>query len=347
MSFEIGGRRLGPDQPCFVIAEAGSNHNGRLDLALRLIDEGASAGADAVKFQLFRASRLYPRSAGRSDYLGDPRPIYDIIAAMELPEDWLEPLAARCRERGVLFLASAFDESSADRVDPFVAAHKIASYEMTHLPLVRHVARFGKPMIVSTGTADLDEVIRTVEAIRAEGNDRIVLLQCTASYPAPPEALNLRAIPTLASATGCLAGLSDHSRDPLVAPVAAVALGAAVIEKHFTLGNAMDGPDHAFAVEIPELQRMVQAVRLASAALGHGRKETLPAERELRAFARRSVFATRAIRRDEAFTPGNVAVLRCGKLPAGLPPAAWDDVLRRRAARDVAAETALRPEDLA
>jgi len=183
----IGGRRIQDGHPCFIIAEAGSNHDGKLDQALQLIDAAAEAGADAVKFQLFRAARLYPKSSGRSEYLNNPRSIYDIMAEMEMPYDWLPHLAARCRTGGVLFLGSVFDEESVDRLDPYVEAFKIASYEMTHLPLVRYVARKGKPVILSTGTADLDEVAETVDEFRRTGNERLVLMQCTAAYPAPLE----------------------------------------------------------------------------------------------------------------------------------------------------------------
>lgn len=333
------------DCGCFVIAEAGSNHNGSLDSARRLIDVAATAGADAVKFQVFRAQRLYPRSAGVSDYLGLETPIYDVIREMELPYEWLPLLADECRGTGVAFMATPFDEESADRIDPFVDVHKIASYELTHLPLVEHVARLGKPLVVSTGTATLAEVGETVAAVRAAGAE-LTLMQCTAAYPAPFEALQLRAITTMREAFGVPVGLSDHSRDPVVAPVAAVALGAATLEKHFTLSNDLPGPDHRFALEPHELECMIRAVRDAKAALGDGRKEIEPAERELHAFARRAVFATAPIAAGETFGDHNVAVLRCGKLQAGLPPCELPAVLGRRAARALAPDTPVLAADV-
>jgi sialic acid synthase SpsE len=201
-------------------------------------------------------------------------------------------------------------------------------------------------MIVSTGTATLDEVIRAVAAIKAEGNDQVILLQATASYPAPPEAVNVRAMVALRKATGCLVGLSDHSRDPLIAPVVATALGACLIEKHVTLSNRLPGPDHAFAVEPAELARLVQGVRAAETVLGHGRKEVLPAEQELRAFARRSIFATRPVRAGEPLTPANVAVLRCGNLGFGLEPDQFERLLGRVAARDIPADSLIRWDDV-
>jgi N-acetylneuraminate synthase len=342
----IGERWIGAGEPVFVIAEAGSNHNGSFEQALRLIDVAAEAGADAVKFQHFKAARLYPRSAGESDYLKVRRSIYDIIEEMETPDDWVPRLAAHCASRGVAFMSTPFDESAVDALAPYVPAFKVASYEMTHHPLLRRVAGVGKPVIMSTGTATLDEVCRAVDVVRATGNDALVVLQCTASYPTPPEAVNARALVALRDATGCLTGLSDHSRDPIVAPVVAVALGACVIEKHFTLSNDLPGPDHAFAIEPSELRALVRGVRQAEQVLGHGRKETLPEEEELRGFARRSIFSTRSIACGEALSEHNVAVLRTGKLGAALAPAALDQVLGRKAARAIGAETLIRFEDL-
>lgn len=345
--FRFGERWVGDGEAVYVVAEAGSNHNGSFEQAIRLIDAAAEAGADAVKFQHFKAAKLYPRSAGESDYLNVSRPIYDIIREMETPDDWVPALAKHCRVRGVAFLSSAFDEASADLIAPYVPAFKVASYEMTHVPLLRHLARKGKPLIVSTGAAALDEVLHMVDVVRREGNDQLVLLQCTAKYPTPLADVNARALVALREATGLPTGLSDHSRDPVVAPLVAVALGACVIEKHFTLSNRLPGPDHGFAIEPDELATLVRRVREAEQALGHGRKEPLAVEQELRGFARRSIFALRDIKPGEALGPDNVAVLRCGKLGFGLPPEALDRVLGHAAARAIPAEGLIRLEDLA
>ena len=347
MRIKIGERWVGDGEPTYIVAEAGSNRNGSFERALRLIAAAAEAGADAVKFQHFKAAKLYPKSAGESDYLKISRPIYDVIHDMETPDEWVPRLAAHCRANGLAFLSSPFDEQSADLLDPYVPAFKVASYEMTHVPLLRHLAGKGKPLIISTGAATLDEVLRAVEVARKEGNEQIVLLQCTARYPAPLEAVNAKALVSLREATGLPTGLSDHSRDPIVAPVVAVALGACLIEKHFTLSNQLPGPDHGFAVEPPELKALVQRVREAERVLGHGRKETLPEEQELRSFARRSIFAIRDIRVGECLTHDNVTVLRCGKLGFGLPPEALDGVIGRTAARSIRAEALIHPDDLA
>lgn len=344
---QIGDRRIGLGAPCYVIAEAGSNHNGSLDQARRLIDVAASSGADAVKFQTFRADKLYPRSAGKSDYLNDARSIYDIIQAMEMPPEWLPILAEHARAQGVAFLSSTFDEASVELVDPYVDAFKCASYEMTHAPLLRFMARRGKPLLLSTGTATLDEVEEAVSTARGSGNHDLVVLQCTAAYPAPLESLNVRALVTMREALGVLTGLSDHSRDPVIAAVTAAALGAVVLEKHFTLSNRLPGPDHAFAVEPRELAEMIRRVREVELARGSGEKVVHPVEEELRRFARRHVFATRRIEPGELLSPDNSAVLRAGKLGRGLAPRDYAGALGREVTRALEPDAPVTWDDLA
>lgn len=342
----IGNRWIGEGRPCFIIAEAGSNHNVDLNQAKRLIDVACQARADAVKFQLFRASKVYPRNAGQCDYLKLPKSIYEMVSEMEMPYEWLPVLSDYCRGKKILFLASVFDEESADRIEPYVEAFKISSYEMTHIPLIRHVALKGKPIILSTGAASLEEVQEVVSQIREVGNPDLILLQCTAAYPVPFDSLNLRAILTLKSTFQVPVGLSDHSRDPLVAPIAAVALGSAVIEKHFTLDNDLPGPDHRFAVEPEELKWMVEKIRAAETALGSGKKLRQPVEEELYSFARRSILAVRSIKKGEKLTPSNAAVLRHGKHAPGLHPRFWESVIGKAATRDIAAEEPIGEDDL-
>ena len=260
----IGKRWVGDGEACFIIAEAGSNHNGNLEQAKKLIEIAAEAGADAVKFQTFRASRLYPKNAGISNYLGVDRQIYDIIAEMEMPYDWIPELAEQCAQRGVEFISSPFDEESADTLEPFVPAYKIASYEMTHLPLVRHVANKMKPVIISTGASNLAEVAETVTAFRETGNEQLILMQCTASYPAPLDSVNLRAIQTMQREFDVPVGLSDHSLDPFLVPVVAVSLGACAIEKHFTFSNSLPGPDY-FDDTVKGVQKGIEDAKAAVA----------------------------------------------------------------------------------
>lgn len=344
--FEIYGKKVGTGAACFVIAEAGSNHNGSLDIARRLVDTAASAGADAVKFQTFEAKRLYPKGAGKSDYLRDETPIFDIIKAMEMPPEWLPALRDQAHEKGLAFISSPFHEEAVELLDPFVDAFKIASYELTHEPLLRAVAKKKKPVIVSTGAATVSEAETAVRALEAAGCEELVVLQCTASYPTPPEAANVRSLVTLREALGVPTGLSDHTRDPCVAPMVAAALGAAVIEKHFTLSNQLPGPDHAFAVEPAELALLVRRVRDVEIVAGSGKKDVHSVEEELRGFARRSIFTTRAIKKGEAFSRDNVDVLRQGKLGAGLSPANLERVLSSVAERDLAAEIPVQEADL-
>jgi len=330
-----------------VIAEAGSNHNGDWEIARRLIAEAAAAGADAVKFQAFRADRLYPRGAGAADYLGTGEDIYDVIARIELPEAWLPRLAEAADERRLDLLVSAFDEESAATVDPFVPAHKLASYELTYSALLRRVASTGKPLIVSTGAATLAEIGAAVGVARDAGAADLTLLQCTAAYPARPEALNVSAMVELRDRFSVDVGLSDHSLDPVVAPVLAVAYGAAIVEKHFTLDRALPGPDHRFAVEPRDLARLVEAVRLAEVARGPGAKVVHDDELELRTFARRLLFTTRPLRAGDVIDADAIAILRAGKYGDGLPPDAYATVVGRRTARAVAAATPLVEADLA
>lgn len=335
----IGDRWIGEGHPCFIVAEPGSNHNGSLEQALAMIDAAKAANVDAVKFQNFRAAKLYLPNAGLSDYLPIKKPIYDIIKSLEMPLEWIPTLKDYCKAKGLMFFSAPFDEESADALDPYVEVFKIASYEITHMPLIRHVARKRKPVILSTGTADIDEVRQALDWCHAEGNDDVILLQCTACYPAPPTSLNVRALVTMREKFRVPTGLSDHSRDPLVGPMAAVALGANVIEKHVTLSNRLPGPDHRFALEPNELKAMVSKIREVEQVLGDGRKVRHPSEEELYRFARRSIYAIRDIALGERFTRENVAVLRSGKLESGLAPRYFDRVLRSRARSHLPAET--------
>ncbi len=344
-TIRIGNKKVGDGHPCFIIAEAGSNHNGKLEQAFALIDIAAEAGADAVKFQTFRAEKLYLKNAGVSKYLKLKKSIYDIIKEMEMPWDWIPQLAARCKKRGVLFLSTPTDEECVDQIDPFVPAYKIASYEMTAVPLVEYAAKKGKPMLLSTGTANLEEVREAIRVVEKAGNKEIVLFQSTASYPAPLDSINVKSIVTMKKEFGVPVGLSDHSREFDVAPMAAVALGANLIEKHFTSSNRLPGPDHRFALEPDELKLMIQKIRAVESVLGSGVKETLKIEKELRQFARRSIFATRDIKKGERFGQDNIATLRCGMQKGELHPAEFKKILNKSASRDIRANEAIKSGD--
>ena len=332
----VGGRAVGAGAPCYVIAEAGANHNRDLDVASRLIDAAADAGADAVKFQTYSGRALYSTKTPRFDYLGalGTKPASELLDEIALPRDWQGPLANHCRDRGVEFLSSPFDHEAIAELDALgVAALKIASFEIVDLGLVRAAAATGRPLILSTGMCTLGEIDEAVQAARGAGASAIVLLQCASLYPAPPHTMNLRAIPAMEAAFGVPAGLSDHTLGVHVAP-AAVALGARLVEKHFTLDRTMIGPDHPFAVEPKELAELVAHIRDVEVALGDGVKRGPGPEeaKEMYAKARRSLVAARAIPAGTVITADMLCVKRPG---TGIAPRYVDIVPGRIARVDI------------
>ena len=296
---KLGAREVGAGLPCYVIAEAGANHNRDLDIARRLIDVAAEAGADAVKFQTYSGRTLYSTKTPRFDYLGElgAKPAHELLDDIALPREWQPILAAHCRDVGIEFLSSPFDRAAVDELDALdVAAFKIASFELVDIPLIEYTASKGRPLILSTGMASLGEIEEAVAAARGAGAPELCLLQCASLYPSPAHIMNLRAIPTMAAAFGVPVGLSDHTLGIHVA-TAAIALGAQLLEKHFTLDRTSAGPDHPFAIEPGELKELVAHVRDVESALGDGVKRGPSDEErvEMYAKARRSVVAARAI----------------------------------------------------
>lgn len=326
-AIEIGARSVGQGKPTFVIAEAGSNHNGDISIAKELIDVAADANADAVKFQTFRAKDMYIEDSGEAEYLDDDRSIYEIIKEMEMPYEWIPELYEYCRDRDVFFMSTPFDERSADELEEYVPAFKIASYTMSHHPFLEHVAEKSKPIIMSTGAHQLSEIRESINLFEDLGFDDLVLLQCIAAYPTPLESINVRVVETFREEFDVVLGLSDHTLNPVTAPSAAVALGASLIEKHFTLDKTMEGPDHQYALEPDELREMVDAIRKTESVLGDGSKEVLEVEEELHDIARRRIHATRDIEAGEQITEENVAILRSGKRHGGLQPKYIDEIL--------------------
>lgn len=311
-------------KPVFIIAEAGSNwHTGerKIEGALRLIEAAKEAGADAIKFQVFRAESVYVKGAGAADYLKNEKNIFDLFIDLELPYEWIPELHRACEKTGIEFMASVFSMQDFAAVNPFVKRHKLASYEISYTTLLSAMAKGGKPLLLSTGASTIDDVSWAVESYFLEGGQDLTLLQCTAKYPSPLSAMNLQVITTLQKRFSLPVGLSDHSSEPILAPIAAVALGATVVEKHFTLDKKAKGPDHPFAVDAVELKKMVQMIRATEEVLGTGEKFILPEEEELFAFCRRGIQATRLIKKGEKLIlDENVAILRAGKEKRGMHP---------------------------
>ncbi len=344
-AFQIGDRSIGPDEPTFVIAEAGSNHNGDLETAKELIDVAVAAGADAVKFQTFRATDMYVEDSGSVEYLDDGT-IYDLLESLEMPYEWIPKLHEYCRNQEIYFMSTPFDERSADELAEYVPAWKVASYTSSHHPFLRYLAETDKPILMSTGAHELNEIAESVDVLDNEDVTDLVLLQCVAAYPAPLEDINVRVIETLREEFGVLTGLSDHTLDPVTAPTAAVSLGASVVEKHFTLDKSMEGPDHQFALEPDQLDDMVTAIRNTETALGTADKYVLNVEEKLHDLARRRVHATTDIEAGDTLTEDNVGVLRSGRQTNGLHPKFYDELLGKVAERQIPKDSGITWDDV-
>ena len=344
------------DGSVYVIAEAGSNWRMGTpkrdrEMAWALIDVAVAAGANAVKFQTYRPESVYVENAGSSDYLsenGISESIRDIFTDLAMPYELLSELADYCRQQGIDFMSTPFSKADFEAVDPYVAIHKIASYEISHVRLLELAARSGKPLILSTGASTEADIAWAVETFYGNGGTRLCLLQCTAKYPAPLDSLNLNTIPWLKRRFGVTTGLSDHSRDAVYGPLAAVALGAQVIEKHYTLDNRLPGPDHPFALTPDELCQMVTAIRAAEQVAGTGIKEILPTEAELSTYARRGVQAIRPIAVGDSLVENeNIAILRPGKQRLGVHSQFLSEIQGQRAQREIAPGDGLQPGDWA
>ena len=341
LRIRIGDRWVGEGEPCFVIAEAGANHNRDRAMAVELIDVAAEAGADAVKFQTYSAETLYSKHTPRFSYLEgvSAKETWDLIKEIELPRAWQADLAAHAARRGIRFLSTPFDHRAVDELAALgVPAFKIASFEIVDLPLIGYAAAQGRPMILSTGLASYEDIADALGACAAAGNREVALLQCASLYPAPPARMNLRAMATMRQAFGRPVGLSDHSLGIHVA-VAAAGLGASIVEKHFTLDRRLPGPDHPFAIEPGELRDMVRQIHEVEAALGDGLKlGPAPEEMEMHEKARRSLIAARAIPRGAVIDRSMIVIKRPG---TGIRPKLIDLVVGRVARVDIAEDAVL------
>ena len=325
----------------FIVAEAGVNHNGDLRIAKKLVDVAADSGADAVKFQTFKAEKVVTVRAAKAAYqlaATDPtEKQFEMLKRLELPEGDHIEVKRTCEQKGILFLSTAFDAESADMLDRLgMPVFKIPSGELTNLPLVDHIARKGKPLIVSTGMSTLEEVREALEVIHRADNREVILLHCVTAYPAPEDQANLRAILTLRETFHVPVGFSDHTPGFEIT-IAAVAVGAQVIEKHFTLDRKMAGPDHKASLEPCELRAMVRALRKIEASLGDGVKRPAPCEAAIAPIARRSLVASREIPKGSVLSLQDVDIKRPGD---GIPPKFYKEIVGRKA------ETAIGKDEL-
>ncbi|MBN1280623.1 MAG: pseudaminic acid synthase [Candidatus Thermoplasmatota archaeon] len=329
----IGQKIIGSGHPTYIIAEIGANHNRDLATAKQLIDNAVEAGVDCIKFQTYRAETMYSKHTPK--FSKDEVNPFDLIKANELPREWHRELFDYVTQKDLHFLSSPFDYNAVDELDTIgVPAFKVASFELTDLELLKYIAQKHKPILLSVGLATLGEIEDALEVIRSQGNDDIIILHCASLYPSPPEIVNLKAIETLSKAFQIPIGFSDHTLGIHIS-TAAVAQGATVIEKHFTLDRTMKGPDHSFAIEPDELNQLVKNIRDVEQAMGTGVKERSKAEQEMYEKGRRSIIAAVDIKKGTIITKDMLVVKRPGY---GLKPKYLHMVIGRSAKRDIKAD---------
>jgi pseudaminic acid synthase len=339
---KIGRRNVGPEHPVYVVAELSANHNQNFDQAVRIVHAAKDAGADAIKLQTYTPDTM-TLASDRNEFvirggtIWDGRNLHDLYGEAYTPWEWQPKLKQAAEELGMDCFSSAFDSTAVDFLENMdVPAHKIASFELVDIPLIQKIAHTRKPLIMSTGMATVEEIEEALRSARDAGASQIALLKCTSAYPAPVQDMNLRTIPEMARRFGVPVGLSDHTMG-IAAPVAAVALGACIIEKHMTLSRSTPGPDSAFSLEPQEFKAMVDATRTAEKALGTVHFG-LSAKEETSRIFRRSLFVVEDVQQGDAFTPANVRSIR----PAhGLHPRYLPEVLGKRASRKIKRGTPL------
>ncbi|MBF0522454.1 MAG: N-acetylneuraminate synthase family protein [Candidatus Omnitrophica bacterium] len=344
-SFYIGKHHVGVDS-CYIIAEIGSNHDQKKSRAFEMIRRAAKAGANAVKFQLFKADKIaanidIPETRLKDKFAKFGKNVYALYKDMELPVSWLKELKNCCKENKIDFLATPFDEESADQLAHIgVPAMKVASFEITHIPLLKHLGKLKLPILLSTGMANLKEIRQAVSAIEGVGEQRIALFHCGIQYPAPFDSVHLRCLDTLRNAFRCPVGYSDHTSGISVS-VAATALGANLYEKHVTIPGGKS-PDHDFALNMDEFESMVRAMRECEQALGNHVKQVQAVEKVHLRRGRRSCFIVRNMKKGDIFTSENLSVLRPG---TGLAPSLLEKILGKKATRDLEAPALVQKGD--
>lgn len=323
----------------FIIAEAGVNHNGNIEIAKKLIDEAAKCGVDAVKFQSFKAKNLVTKVAKQAEYqknnMGKEISQYDMLKALELSDEDHIDLISYCKKKGIMFLSSPFDLESIEMLNNLgIEIFKVPSGEIENVPYLRKIAKTGKKVILSTGMSNLSDIEFALDILREAGAKDISVLHCNTDYPTKMEEVNLRAMNTIGNAFSVEIGYSDHTKG-IEVPIAAVALGAKIIEKHFTLDRNMEGPDHKASLEPNELKNMVDSIRNIEIALGDGVKALTDSEKKNIKIARKSIIASTSIKSGEVFTEDNLTIKRPG---TGLSPKMWDEILGKKAKKDYYAD---------
>lgn len=344
---KIGKKLVGEGQGVFVVAEAGVNHNGQLDLALKLVDVAADCGADAIKFQAFRAEQVVAAGAEMAQYQKDnlksDQSQYEMLKALELKEEWYLPIIKRCQEKNIIFLSAAQGSfSSVDLLQKLdVSAFKFGSGDLTNLPVLEYAAQFKKPIILGTGMANMEEVKTAVRTIRKAGNDKIIALHATTNYPCSFNEVNLRAMQTMMKKLDCLVGYSDHTLGIEVSVMASI-LGSTMVEKHFTLDKSMEGPDHKASANPEELKEMIKQIRNIETILGNEAKQPQKSELIMKRNIRKSLVAEIDIKKGEKFNKENLSIKRPGY---GITPKEYYKVIGKAAKKDIKKDSLIKLGD--
>jgi len=335
---KIKNKTIGEKEPCFIIAEAGVNHNGKLDLAKKLVDIAVDAGADAVKFQTFKAEDVSTNNADIARYakktVGENIKQVPLLKKLSLEYDDFKTIKEYCDKKGIIFLSTPHSFDAVDFLENLVPAYKFGSGDITNIPVLKHAAKKGKPIILGTGMSTLEEVKNAINSIKSEGNKQIIALHCTTNYPCQLKEVNLNAMKTMRDKLDCLVGYSDHTQGVTV-PIMATSLGAVIIEKHFTFDRNLPGPDHKASLEPDELKKMVKEIRNAEKALGSFNKKPTQSEKETMKFIRKSIFSIVDIPKGYIITKDMLAIKRPGN---GLNPKYIDKIIGKKAKIDIKKE---------
>mgnify|MGYP006273381579 CR=1 FL=1 len=331
----VADKNIGKNHPCFIIAEAGVNHNGKLELAKKLVDLAIDAGADAVKFQTFKSEGVATVTADTASYakknIGRDVKQIEMMKNLELQYDEFKDLKQYCDNKHIMFLSTPHSFDAIDFLDELVPAFKFGSGDLTNIPALQYAAKKGKPMILGTGMATLDEVKEAVTTIKKTGNHQVIVLHCTTNYPCPYEEVNMNAMKTMQKNLDCLVGYSDHTMG-ITVPIMAATLGAVVIEKHFTLDRSLSGPDHKASLEPSELKKMVREIRNVEKALGNSEKEPTESEKDIIKVARKSIVAEKFIEKGKKIEKNMLSIKRPG---TGIDPKYLNEVVSKTTNKNI------------